>query len=95
MNRPPTPEERVFIHILFETYNQMRAENDKSIAHEAIHCDSLKWNIPRDERKKAHPFFLTMRRKCEVTGLSFAELVARTEQNFKAWQKEEALKNKK
>ena len=80
--------------MLFETYNQMRAENDKSIAHEATHCDLLKWNITRDERKKAHPFLLTMRRKCEVTGVSFAELIVRTEQNFEAWKEEQQLKKK-
>jgi len=71
MNTPPNPEEREYLDVLFETYIQMREQNNSSVEHEAKMSAFEKWNIKRDEKKKASPGLLTIRRKCTATGILY------------------------
>ncbi len=87
MNTPPNPEEREFLDTLFETYFEMRHEKDSSIAHEAENRLSEKWNIKRDEKRKAPPGLLTIRRKCLSTGTCMVELLLRTNKKLEQLKK--------
>jgi hypothetical protein len=93
VNTSASEEEKLFLHFLFETYTEMRQDKNLSHIQEAALADLEKHNVKRDEKKKANPFVLTLRRKCKSTGISMVELWTRTDAKL-AQHEEEKRKQK-
>ncbi len=79
MNKAPSPEEQEFLNTLFDLYIQRRNEKNISPNEVASFCDVDTWNLTRDEKRRAPPAFLTMRRKCKAAGLCIGELTIEAE----------------